>query len=106
MSEIFDKEAVDRLIECMKENSVIDEVQEKVDKSRKKLLAAVKSEVEGEELEALIQETLVVVESETRIIVRALQNQIWMRRMKEKIKAKNPEILEKAEILVGRTFDV
>jgi hypothetical protein len=100
MSGIFDQEAVDRLIECMKTNGRVEEAQARAEIARKKLVAAANADPDAD-LEEAIGEVVAAAEAETRIIARSLQNRTWMRQMRDKIAAEKPDVMAKAEALMG-----
>lgn len=100
MPNLFDQEAVDRLIECMKTNQLVQEARTRVEIARKKLVAAAEVDHEGD-LEDLIGEVTAAAEAETRIIARSIQNRTWIRQMRDKIAAEKPEIMAKAEAIMG-----
>ncbi len=100
MPDLFDQDAVDRLIECMKTNGRVEEAQTRAEIARRKLVAAAEADHEAD-LEEYIGEVVAAAEAETRIIARSIQNRTWMRQMREKIAAEKPEIMAKAEAMMG-----
>jgi hypothetical protein len=64
------------------------------------LVAAAEADADAD-LEYLIGEVTAAAEAETRILCRSIQNRIWMCQMRDKIAAEKPEIMAKAEAMMG-----
>ena len=90
MSEVFGEENLNRLMECLKERSVLEEAKFRGEIAQKKMLEAARGG--EEEMEPLIQEYMAAHESEVRVVVRHIQNGLFLKKMSRDIKANNPSM--------------
>lgn len=100
MADIFEEGDTERLLECLKMRSEVDEAQARAAVARRKLLAAAEADMDGD-LEDVIQEILAAAEHETRVTARSLQNRAWMQMMKQRIVDQKPEVAAATETIMG-----
>lgn len=90
MSKAFEKGNLDRLMECLRERSVLKEAKFRGEVAQRKMLEAARSG--EEEMEPLIQEYMAAHESEVRAVVRHIQNGLFLKKMKQDISENNPSM--------------
>lgn len=89
MTSPFDSDSASRLVECLTDRNRLEEASHRSKVSRKKLIDAANAGVE--DMKPLIQELLAAHEQETRAVVRHLQNGVWLKNMKAKIRTMKTE---------------